>query len=106
MLPPHAAETIPVLPITNVLSPQLLPVLATGTPWWPRAAHSTEGESRTRAVGRYPVPNKKDMPYDIMELMEEVEIKVKELGRTLSVERVQVQSSSYTPGEQFWSRWV
>ncbi|KAK2515909.1 uncharacterized protein LOC135577336 [Columba livia] len=53
----------------------LLPVVAAGTPRWPRAAHSTEGESRSRAVGRYPVPNKKDMPYDIVELMEEVEIK-------------------------------
>ncbi|OPJ90289.1 FERM and PDZ domain-containing protein 1 [Patagioenas fasciata monilis] len=42
------------------------------------------------------------MPYDIVELMEEVEIKVKLLGRTLSVERVRVQSSSHAPGEQFW----
>lgn len=70
-------------------------------------AHSTGEESLAGAVGRYPVPNKKDMPYDIVELMEEVEIKVKEFCcRTLSVERVQVRSSSYTPREQFWSLWV
>lgn len=28
-------------------------------------------------ISRFPVPNKKDLPYDIVELMEEVESKVK-----------------------------
>lgn len=39
-------------------------------------AYSTKEESAVRPIGRYPVPNKKDMPYDIVELMEEVERKV------------------------------
>ncbi|KFV16744.1 hypothetical protein N339_08188, partial [Pterocles gutturalis] len=38
-------------------------------------AYSTEEERGARAVSRYPVPNKKDLPYDIVELMEEVEVK-------------------------------
>ncbi|XP_042311443.1 uncharacterized protein LOC121924240 [Sceloporus undulatus] len=36
--------------------------------------YSTE-EGNTKSVGRYPIPNKKDLPYDIVELMEEVEVK-------------------------------
>lgn len=67
-------------------------------------AYSTNEESRAKPVGRYPVPNKKDMPYDIVELMEEVEMKVKEFCcKTLSVERVQSLSRSYIIREQFWS---
>ncbi|XP_066844022.1 uncharacterized protein [Anser cygnoides] len=38
-------------------------------------AYSTTEDSSARPIGRYPVPNKKDMPYDIVELMEEVEMK-------------------------------
>ncbi|KFO85890.1 hypothetical protein N320_03140, partial [Buceros rhinoceros silvestris] len=38
-------------------------------------AYGTKEESAVRPIGRYPVPNKKDMPYDIVELMEEVERK-------------------------------
>ncbi|KYO34978.1 hypothetical protein Y1Q_0000896 [Alligator mississippiensis] len=38
-------------------------------------AYSTQEENPTRPVGRYPIPNKKDMPFDIVELMEEVERK-------------------------------
>ncbi|KAM9507781.1 uncharacterized protein ACIB01_000152 isoform 2-T2 [Guaruba guarouba] len=56
--------------------PPFLPLLASGglqrQPW---VAYSTKEENTARSVGRYPVPNKKDMPYDIMELMEEVERK-------------------------------
>uniref|UniRef100_A0A8B9G938 Carboxymuconolactone decarboxylase-like domain-containing protein n=1 Tax=Amazona collaria TaxID=241587 RepID=A0A8B9G938_9PSIT len=53
-----------------------LPLLAAGVlqrqPW---VAYNTKEEDTARSVGRYPVPNKKDMPYDIMELMEEIERK-------------------------------
>ncbi|KAL8202873.1 UNVERIFIED_CONTAM: hypothetical protein K2H54_028312 [Gekko kuhli] len=28
-----------------------------------------------KSIGRYPIPNKKDLPYDIVELMEEMEVK-------------------------------
>ncbi|XP_063996747.1 uncharacterized protein LOC135173632 [Pogoniulus pusillus] len=53
--------------------PPLLPLLASGAlQRQPCLAYSTKEE---RPVGRYPVPNKKDMPYDIVELMEEVEMK-------------------------------
>ncbi|XP_054842867.1 uncharacterized protein LOC129334650 [Eublepharis macularius] len=38
-------------------------------------ASSTESGDPPRPVGRYPIPNKKDLPYDIVELMEEVEVK-------------------------------
>ncbi|KAI6058452.1 DDB1- and CUL4-associated factor 10 [Aix galericulata] len=38
-------------------------------------AYSTTEDSSAKPIGRYPVPNKKDMPYDIVELMEEVERK-------------------------------
>uniref|UniRef100_A0ACB8ESQ7 Uncharacterized protein n=1 Tax=Sphaerodactylus townsendi TaxID=933632 RepID=A0ACB8ESQ7_9SAUR len=38
-------------------------------------AYSTESENSNKSVGRYPIPNKKDLPYDIVELMEEVEVK-------------------------------
>ncbi|KAM6363698.1 uncharacterized protein J5M81_016286 [Pluvialis apricaria] len=56
--------------------PPLLPLLASGVlQRWPRVAYSTKEENAARPIGRYPVPNKKDMPYDIVELMEEVERK-------------------------------
>uniref|UniRef100_A0A6J0TEW4 Carboxymuconolactone decarboxylase-like domain-containing protein n=1 Tax=Pogona vitticeps TaxID=103695 RepID=A0A6J0TEW4_9SAUR len=38
-------------------------------------AYSTEGGNAGRSLGHYPIPNKKDLPYDIVELMEEVEVK-------------------------------
>ncbi|XP_019410770.1 PREDICTED: uncharacterized protein LOC109323580 [Crocodylus porosus] len=38
-------------------------------------AYSTQEENPTRPIGRYSIPNKKDMPFDIVELMEEVERK-------------------------------
>lgn len=67
-------------------------------------AYSTKEESAVRPIGRYPVPNKKDMPYDIVELMEEVERKVMDFCcKTLSVERVQSLSRSHAPREQLWS---
>ncbi|KAM6301650.1 uncharacterized protein O3Q21_013240 [Podargus strigoides] len=54
----------------------LLSLSASGGLWkQPQVAYGTKEESPPRAVGRYPVPNKKDMPYDIVELMEEVEMK-------------------------------
>ncbi|XP_009980272.1 PREDICTED: uncharacterized protein LOC104370587, partial [Tauraco erythrolophus] len=54
----------------------LLPLRASGHAWrQSQVAYSTKKESGPRPVGRYPVPNKKDMPYDIVELMEEVEMK-------------------------------
>ncbi|XP_065517834.1 uncharacterized protein LOC136004848 [Lathamus discolor] len=57
--------------------PPFLPLLASGglqrQPW---VAYGTKEENTARSVGRYPVPNKKDMPYDIVELMEEVERKI------------------------------
>jgi len=73
---------IPVLPdnkLSSICFPQLLPLLASGVlQRRPQVAYSTKEDSTTRPVGRYPIPNKKDMPYDIVELMEEVEMKVKE----------------------------
>uniref|UniRef100_A0A8C8BQH9 Carboxymuconolactone decarboxylase-like domain-containing protein n=1 Tax=Otus sunia TaxID=257818 RepID=A0A8C8BQH9_9STRI len=60
----------------SLLSPQLLPLLASGgLRRQPRVAYSSGEGSGAGSVGRYPVPNKKDMPYDIVELMEEVEVK-------------------------------
>ncbi|XP_062985147.1 uncharacterized protein LOC134400632 [Elgaria multicarinata webbii] len=38
-------------------------------------AYSTEGGNTTKPIGRYPIPNKNDLPYDIVELMDEVEVK-------------------------------
>lgn len=56
--------------------PPLLPLLASGgLQRQPRVAYSTKEENTARPIGRYPIPNKKDMPYDIVELMEEVEMK-------------------------------
>ncbi|KAJ7335196.1 hypothetical protein JRQ81_013137 [Phrynocephalus forsythii] len=40
-----------------------------------RHAYSTGGGNTSISLGRYPIPNKKDLPYDIVELMEEVEVK-------------------------------
>ncbi|XP_026568525.1 uncharacterized protein LOC113444151 [Pseudonaja textilis] len=36
---------------------------------------STERENTTKEIGRYPIPKKTDLPYDIVELMEEMEVK-------------------------------
>ncbi|XP_010724559.1 uncharacterized protein LOC104915377 [Meleagris gallopavo] len=75
---------IDVLPhnrLCSLLSQQRLPLLASGgllrRPHVAaqRHAYSTTDDSSVRPIGRYPVPNKKDMPYDIVELMEEVEVK-------------------------------
>uniref|UniRef100_A0A8B9RS55 Carboxymuconolactone decarboxylase-like domain-containing protein n=1 Tax=Accipiter nisus TaxID=211598 RepID=A0A8B9RS55_9AVES len=78
-LAPQAAEMIRALlnnKLSSFLSPQRLPLLDSGgLQRWPQVAYSTTEESAARPVGRYPVPNKKDMPYDIVELMEEVEMK-------------------------------
>lgn len=41
-------------------------------------AYSTKEESAARPVGQYLVPNKKDMLYDIVDLTEEVGMKVEE----------------------------
>ncbi|XP_077201648.1 uncharacterized protein LOC143841353 [Paroedura picta] len=38
-------------------------------------AYSTESGSPGKSIARYPIPNKKDLPYDIVELMEEIEVK-------------------------------
>ncbi|XP_053155987.1 uncharacterized protein LOC128346585 [Hemicordylus capensis] len=38
-------------------------------------AYSTEGGSTPKLTWRYPIPNKTDLPYDIVELMEEIEVK-------------------------------
>lgn len=36
-----------------------------------------EKEESSKPIGRYPVPYKKDLPFDIVELMEEMEKKVR-----------------------------
>lgn len=41
-----------------------------------RAAGCRRSSSSTEQISRYPVPYRKDLPYDIVELMEEVESKV------------------------------
>ncbi|XP_060092995.1 uncharacterized protein LOC132570421 [Heteronotia binoei] len=38
-------------------------------------AYSTDSGSRDDSIGRYPIPNKTDLPFDIVELMEEMEVK-------------------------------
>eukprot|EP00061_Rhincodon_typus_P011513 g36575.t1 len=43
-------------------------------PTW-KLEYSTKSEKPEQPIGRYPVPYKKDLPYDIVELMEEVETK-------------------------------
>ncbi|XP_051893726.1 uncharacterized protein si:ch211-175m2.5 isoform X2 [Pristis pectinata] len=40
-----------------------------------KVEYSTKSENPVRPISRYPVPYKKDLPYDIVELMEEVETK-------------------------------
>lgn len=40
------------------------------------SAPHTRHSSSSEGVSRYPVPNKKNLPFDIVELMEEVEQKV------------------------------
>lgn len=37
---------------------------------------SSSDQHPAEKVSRYPIPNKKDLPYDIVEIMEEVESKV------------------------------
>ncbi|KAJ6652917.1 hypothetical protein lerEdw1_010529 [Lerista edwardsae] len=59
----------------------LLPFTGLGSFWGrPQTAtwtqtYSTESGSAAKPIGRYPIPNKTDLPYDIVELMEEVEVK-------------------------------
>lgn len=36
-----------------------------------------EKEENSKPIGRYPIPYKKDLPFDIVELMEEMERKVR-----------------------------
>lgn len=38
---------------------------------------SYSSEATPEEISRYPVPNKKDLPYDMVDLMDEVETKVK-----------------------------
>ncbi|XP_030323209.1 uncharacterized protein LOC103533784 [Calypte anna] len=54
----------------------LLPLLASRGLWKRAQVACSTKESTGKPVGRYPVPNKKDLPYDIVELMEEVEMKI------------------------------
>uniref|UniRef100_A0A8D0BWT8 Carboxymuconolactone decarboxylase-like domain-containing protein n=1 Tax=Salvator merianae TaxID=96440 RepID=A0A8D0BWT8_SALMN len=37
--------------------------------------YSTDEANISQSIGRYPIPSKKDLPYDIAELMEEIEVK-------------------------------
>lgn len=58
--------------------------LRSGCVLWEKAAAAAAAGTRhfssdnAEKVSRYPVPYKKDLPYDIVELMEEVESKVTE----------------------------
>lgn len=78
-------DVLPHNRLSPLLSQQHLPFLASGgllrrpPVAAQRHAYSTKDDSSVRPIGRYPVPNKKDMPYDIVELMEEVEVKVNAL---------------------------
>lgn len=80
---PRVINILPYNRLSSLLSQKHLPLLAAGGfRRKPRVAtrchaYSTTEDSSSRPIGRYPVPNKKDMPYDIVELMEEVEVKVK-----------------------------
>ncbi|MEE6519497.1 hypothetical protein FKM82_031354 [Ascaphus truei] len=40
-----------------------------------RHEYCTQSEGSSRPISRYPIPYKKDLPYDLVELMEEVETK-------------------------------
>lgn len=78
---PRVINILPYNRLSSLLSQKHLPLLAAGGfRRKPRVAtrchaYSTTEDSSSRPIGRYPVPNKKDMPYDIVELMEEVEVK-------------------------------
>ncbi|XP_075787350.1 uncharacterized protein LOC112545671 [Pelodiscus sinensis] len=69
--------------------PRLLPV--SGSLWGrvhaaaASRAYGVQVGNATRPLGRYPVPKKKDLPYDIVELMEEVEMKSGFLPNVFSV---------------------
>ncbi|XP_062985146.1 uncharacterized protein LOC134400631 [Elgaria multicarinata webbii] len=62
-------------------SAALLPLSVSGSFWGrPQVValnhtYSTKGGSTTKTIGRYPVPDKKDLPSDIAEHMEEAEVK-------------------------------
>ncbi|KAM7165831.1 uncharacterized protein RBU57_006939 [Macrochelys suwanniensis] len=81
-------------PLLRLLRPRRAsprPLLVSGS-LWGRAqtaavspASSTQAGSTMRPTGRYPIPNKKDLPYDIVELMEEVEMKSGFLPNVFSV---------------------
>lgn len=51
--------------------------------------YETQQEEKSKPISRYPVPYKKDLPFDIVELMEEIENKVRHStcagGHTASV---------------------
>ena len=44
-----------------------------------RLYESQRQEEKSKPIGRYPIPYKKDLPFDILELMEEIEKKVRHL---------------------------
>ncbi|CAM2114701.1 unnamed protein product [Caretta caretta] len=81
-------------PLLRLLLPRRAsprPLLLSGS-LWGRAqtaaishAYSTQAGSTRRPTGRYPIPNQKDLPYDIVELMEEVEMKSGFLPNVFSV---------------------
>lgn len=51
--------------------------------------YETQQEEKFKPISRYPIPYKKDLPFDIVELMEEIENKVRHStcagGHTASV---------------------
>ncbi|XP_029458700.1 uncharacterized protein LOC115092180 isoform X3 [Rhinatrema bivittatum] len=49
--------------------------------------YCTQSAESSRPIGRYPIPYKKDLPYDIVELMEEVETKGQIYTETLSSDK-------------------
>lgn len=49
-------------------------------------AYHTKGDN-TKPTERYPMPNKKDLPHDIIEHLEEAEATVKEISWKKSVHR-------------------
>ncbi|XP_070598356.1 uncharacterized protein [Erythrolamprus reginae] len=63
------------------LADKLCPLSVSGNLWGRSQSvalnhpQSSEGENITKEIGRYPLPKKTDLPYDIVELMEEIEVK-------------------------------
>ncbi|KAJ1205536.1 hypothetical protein NDU88_000966 [Pleurodeles waltl] len=57
-------------PLQNTLWRAAVPSVANGC-----RIYCTKSEGASKPIGRYPIPYKKDLPYDIVELMEEVKAK-------------------------------